>query len=281
MADYDIDELNHAFADFRSGVMPIVNPAGYQQARTTARRRRTARTVALACAAVIIVGVPAVTGVALANRNHPSPAGTGNPTPVASTTAPESPMPAPSGSTVSIPPDIGAAVTAPALKCPTGGATPTGGGNAGLVPTDLCNATLEIPAWPTATSCPSGQVKFTQGQHYVAESQNIDLGTYTFAGPPGAAAVDLDHDGADDVVVSVSCGGQGWSTQVLAFTRDEQGGVRLLGTVLSSDAVPQVKAIATTPGGYVRVQVADFPGVVGQPQPFAQTQWRTYGWADG
>jgi hypothetical protein len=68
---------------------------------------------------------------------------------------------------------------------------------------------------------------------------------------------------------------------VLAFTRDEQGGVRLLGTVLPADAVPQVKAIATTPRGYVRVQVADFPGEVGQPEPFAQTQWRTYGWADG
>lgn len=282
MADYDIDELNHVFADFRSGVMPIVHPAGYQQARTTAGRRRTARTAALACAAVIIVGVSAVTGVALANRNHTAPAGGVSPTPATSSSASASPTPAPSGSSVSIPPDVGAAVTASALKCPTGGATPTRGANTGLIPTDLCNATLEIPAWPAAAgNCPSGQVTFTNGQHFVAESEFVDLGTYTVAGPPGAATVDLEHDGADDLVVAVSCGGQGWSTQVLAFTRDAQGGVRLLGTVLSADAVPQVKAIATTPQGYVRVQVADFPGLVGQPQPFAQTQWRTYGWAGG
>lgn len=280
MADYDIDELNNAFADFRSGVMPIVQPAGYQQARTTAGRRRTARTVALACAAVIIVGVPVATGVALANRNHPTPAGTGSPTPAASSPAPASPTPVPSGSSVSIPPDVSAAVTASALKC-SGGASPTRGGNAGLIPTDLCNATLQIPAWPAAaSSCPSGQVKFVKGQHFVADSQFIDLGTGMVAGPPGAATIDLDHDGANDLVVSVSCGGQGWDTQVLAYTRDEQGGVKLLGTVLGADAVPQIKAIATTPRGYVRVQVADFPGEVGQSQPFAQTQWRTYSWAD-
>ena len=279
MADYDIDELNSTFADFRSGVLPIVQPAGYQQARTTARRRRTARTVGLGCAAVIIVGVPAVTGVALANRDHATPAGTGNATPTASSPAPTSPTPAPSGSTVSIPPDVGSAVTAPALRCD--GASPTRGGNAGLIPTDLCNATLEIPAWPdAATNCPSGQVKFTKGQHYIADSLSVDLGTGIVAGPPGAATIDFDHDGANDLAVAVSCGGQGWYTQVLAFTRDEQGGVRLLGTVLPSNAVPQVKAVATTPHGYVRVQVADFPGVVGQSQPFAQTQWRTYRWAD-
>jgi hypothetical protein len=95
MADYDIDELNSAFADFRSGVMPIVHPAGYQQARTTAQRRRTVRTAALACAAVVLVGVSAATGVAVANRNHAAPAGGVGPAPTASAAAPASPSASP------------------------------------------------------------------------------------------------------------------------------------------------------------------------------------------
>jgi hypothetical protein len=287
MADRDIDGLNSMFADFRSGVMPVVHSPGFQQARATARRRRTGRTVALACVAVIVVGVPAVAGAALAGRNHPGPAGTGSPTPEATSSAPDSPSPGPIRTHSGPPPDVEAAVTASPLFCPSGGAGATRAGNVGLVVTDLCNATLEIPAWPAAatnpgapTDCPSGQVKFTNGQRYVTNSEYVDLGTGVVAGPPGAATVDLERDGANDVVVSVSCGGQGWSTQVLAFTRDGHGGVRLLGTVLPADAVPQVTAIATTPRGYVRIQVADFPGEAGQPQPFAQTQWRTYDWAD-
>jgi hypothetical protein len=288
MADYDLDEINHAFADFRAGVLPVVQPAGFQQARATARRRRTVRTTALAGLAVLAIGASVATGTALAGRSNNPPAGTGSPTPGASASATDSASPAPSGSLTSVPPDVGAAVTAPGLTCPSGKAGTTRGNNAGLVVTDLCNATLEIPAWPDAAShpgavdnCASGQVTFTGGHHYVAASEYVDLGTGMTAGPGGAATVDLDHDGANDLVVAVSCGGQGWYTQVLAFTRDEQGGIRLLGTVLGADAVPQVTAIATTPRGLVRVEVADFPGQVGQSQPFAQRQWRSYAWADG
>lgn len=281
--DYDINEINNAFADFRTGVLPVVQPAGFQQARATARRRRTARTVALVGAVVIAVAAPIATGAALANRTHPTPADTGSPTSVASASVPASATAAPSQSPSWTPPSIGPATTAGALVCPSGrpGAT---SGSGGLIVTDLCNATLDIPQWPDAArhpgqsnNCMSGRVTFTAGAHYVAASEYVSLGV-GWTGPPGAAAVDLDRDGADEVVALVSCGGQGWDSQVLAFKRAPDGSIQTLDPILAGGAVPGIERIATTAAGVVRVDVADYPGIIGGWPAFAQHQSRFYAW---
>jgi hypothetical protein len=271
MADYDIDQINSAFAQFRAATRPSVVPPGFDQARKTARRRRTAA----ATVATVVIVLAVATGAVASGRLSSQSGSPGSPTLSAIPTATRS---------YRTPPG-----PAPALVCPSTKNTPGRPGD--LEPTDLCDATLEIPTvggpthQPDATDrCPGGPLKFSGGRHRIDGNALTGFNDVVLSigeGPSGVAAVDLDHDGTNEVVVMVTCGGVKWDNRVVAFKRGPDGSIRTLGTVLAAHAVPVNWYLATTPDGVVWVDVADILSGPADTPGVAQDQWRGYAWQDG
>jgi hypothetical protein len=149
----------------------------------------------------------------------------------------------------------------------------------GRIPAEqMRNATLEIPAWPKgfADICPTGPVTFTDGK---AGDNDIEA----LQGDP--VYVDVDHDGALETVVLVSCSPQGYDYQVLALGRDTTGKVVTFGKVVGSAGntgtegtdIMTIWAIEAGDNGQVRVDVGEYRPCCSQAQA-SQHQWRTYGW---
>jgi hypothetical protein len=254
VADFDDHLLASAFADFRDEVAPQVKPAGTARARDTVHRRHRARMIAATTLAALVVAVPVVAYAASGDDSHGPPAVTGDsPSATSSEGAtPPEPSASPSG-TVSAPPDgrISRAV--------------------------LNQATLVIPAWPKGfdADCPTGTVKFTDGK--------AGRGIQALLGDP--VYVDVDHDGAQETVVLVSCSPQGSDYQVVALDRDATGKVVTVGKVVGSAGstgkegsdIMTIWAIEAGDNGQVRVDVGEYRPCCSAAQA-SQHQWRTYGW---
>lgn len=101
MTEYDINELNTEFADFRTATAAHVHPAGIEAARSTVRRRRKVRTLALSALAVLVVA-PVAAYAALAPEGSSPPVAVASSSaatsPSLSASAPPSPSAAPSPS---------------------------------------------------------------------------------------------------------------------------------------------------------------------------------------
>jgi hypothetical protein len=256
--DFDHDEqlLINAFAGFRDEVSTHVKPAGTAAARATVRHRNRVRTTAAGGLAALAVAVPAVAYAASGGESNGPPVVPGDsPTVVATTTS------APAAPT-------SAASTGTTVAAPDGR----------IAKADLNNATINVPAWVEEYSglCPHGKIKFSGGK-------NGDQGAMQLEGDP--VYLDVDHDGAQETVILLSCNPQGADYQVLALDRDTAGKIVTLGKVVGSAGMPgdQGKDIETIWGieagqdGQVRVDVGEFRPCCGTVQA-SQHQWRTYGW---
>jgi hypothetical protein len=254
--DFDDQLLAAAFADFRDEVAPHVKPAGTAAARETVHRRHRVRMIAATTLAALVVAAPVAAYAAIGGDAHGPPAVSGDSPSATSTdvTDPASPEPsAPATDTVPAAPD-GRISTA-----------------------DLGKATLDIPAWTKGfdASCPTGAVKFTGGK--------AGNGIEALQGDP--VYVDVDHDGAQETVVLVSCSPQGSDYQVVALDRDTTGKIVTLGEVVGSAGntgkegsdIMTIWAVQAGDNGQVRVDVGEYRPCCEAAQA-SQHQWRTYGW---
>ncbi|MEV8515064.1 hypothetical protein [Dactylosporangium sp. NPDC051484] len=258
MADFDDRFLASAFAEFRNEVEPHVKPAGTAAAHDTVHRRHRVRMITATALAALAVAVPVAAYAAVTGDPHGPPAVTGNspsdpPSPTFSDPAPPGPSVAPSN-VVSAAPD------------------------GRISKADLRNATLNIPAWPKGFDeiCPTGKVKFSAGK---AGTNGLEA----LQGDP--VYVDVDHDGAQETVILVSCSPQGSDYQVVALDRDTTGKIVTLGKVVGSAGntgterldIMTIWAIAAGDNGQVRVDVGEYRPCCSMAQA-SQHQWRTYGW---
>ncbi|WP_329107024.1 hypothetical protein OG792_02705 [Micromonospora sp. NBC_01699] len=246
---YDDVALDAEFAAFRTGLLDRVTPPGPDAVRSTVRRRRrVATTGALALALVVIVGP--VAGYAALNRTSPSPTG-----PIAT----DGPTPSPTPST-SPTPSAGPSVSA--------SATP-GAPDGRISRADLLRATVDLPAWRSGPGCPANGARLTD--RAVDDGDNVLVAT---------AYGDVDADGATETVALVTClVGQGGPMQVVAFDRDDAGGIVTVGQVVRSDPKAQwFTDIEVRANGVVRVEVADEAPGGGWPLEYSQRQWRGYRW---
>lgn len=235
---------------------PHIRPPGADAVMRTVRRRRT-RTVSAVALLVLVAILTPVAVFAFPGRPAPNPPIENPPSPSVSATPSPSESPKPK----------------PPPSSPPSRPTATGG----IPAAQLRDATLRIPAWPegfAAGSCPTGAVKFTDGK----------AGRITaLQGDP--AYVDVDHDGARETVVLVSCSSQGSDYQVLALGRDKAGKIRTLGKVVGSAGntgeqgtdIMTIWAVAAGDDGQVRVDMGEYRPCCAAAQA-SQHQWRTYGW---
>ncbi|GIJ44565.1 hypothetical protein Val02_14510 [Virgisporangium aliadipatigenens] len=258
MSEFERDDLVGAvLTDVSREVSGHIRPLGAQAAVRTVRRRRRQRTVAGGVLAAALIIAP-LTGLALANNGpNPSPTvGTGTSTSPSMVDVPPQGSPGPSG-----PP---ASSDAPAIPA-----------------SELRNGTLPIAAWPTypstPTRCETGQVKFTDGKAGSDEYLWME-------GQP--LQVDIDGDGGKESVVHLYCRmAQTGYSRVVVFDRTADGGIRNVGTVLTTvwakdDGKEPAKIweIQVTDNGQIRIDVGDYEVCCGGDPNLSQHQWRTYGW---
>ncbi|MEV6928673.1 hypothetical protein AB0M46_29860 [Dactylosporangium sp. NPDC051485] len=255
MPDFDNDDelLANAFAGFRNEVTPYVKPAGTAAAHATLRHRNKVRAVAASGLAALAIAVPMVAYAAGGGESNGPPA-----------------LPADS-------PSVVVTSTSPAAPSPDASTTPAAP-DGRITKADLSNATFNVPAWPKGFDdrCAKGMVKFTASEASGNPSTQIE-------GDP--VYVDVDHDGAQETIVIVSCGTQGTDYKVLALDRDAQGKIVTLGQVVGSAGTPgkegkDIETIWKTEAGdngQVRVDVGEYRPCCAYVQA-SQHQWRTYGW---
>ncbi|GAA4259069.1 hypothetical protein GCM10022255_082280 [Dactylosporangium darangshiense] len=253
MPDFDNDDLlSSAFAEFRGEASSYVKPAGTAAARATVQHRRKVRTIAASAIAALAIATPVAAYAAAGSDSNGPPA-----TPEASTSAVETPSP-----------------TAPSTAASSTAAAPDGR----ISKADLGNATLSIPSWPKGfdAGCPTGPVKLSGGK---AGS----TGSFRLEGDP--VYVDVDHDGAQETVMLLSCSPQGSDYKVLVFDRDTAGAIVTLGQVVGSAGsegrqgtdIETIWQVQAGDGGQVRVDVGEYRPCCDMAQA-SQHQWRTYGW---
>jgi hypothetical protein len=252
--DYDNDDLlAGAFAEFRNEVSGYVKPAGTTAARATVQHRHKVRTIAASTIAALAIATPVAAYAAAGGESNGPPV-----TPGASASATDTP----SSSAVPTTP------SSPTATAPDGR----------ISKTDLGNATLSIPSWPKGfdDGCPKGSVKFSGGK---AGSDGI----LRLQGDPVYA--DVDHDGAQETVMLLSCSPQGADYKVLVFDRTAAGKLVTLGQVVGSAGntgkqgteIETIWEVTAGDNGQVKVDVGEYRPCCAMVQA-SQHQWRTYGW---
>lgn len=265
MPDHDLDQLDAAFREFRTGTIARIMPEGLGAARAAARRRRTTRVRLVIGLAVLAVLGP-VTAVLASGSGGPlssdRPGRTptnGDPSASSSTQAAE-PWPTSRGA-------VG--------FCPAPTHVPTAGG---ISVHTLCNSAVDIPAWPGGdTSCPAGRVVFTGGVYKIDVADVVTLGAIDGQSPGGLLPVVYTSglgDGTEDLIVQVNCEPSATVlSQVLVLRPTSGGGIQTVGAVVATASpIHWIDDVATLADGDIRVRVGDFPGDPGI------LQWRTYHW---
>jgi hypothetical protein len=140
-------------------------------------------------------------------------------------------------------------------------------------PGELAAATFTVPDF-NLSECPHGEVTTVAGR--------VEYPDHPFQSGIAVldtARVDVDGDGASDVVATVSCTHQDspGPTQVLVFDRTGPA-LRLIGrAVQTDDLIAGIFDVADGGDGTVRVKVGDRPW----PElASAVVQWRVYRWND-
>lgn len=256
MADFDDQLLAGAFAAFRDEVAPHVRPAGTAAAQETVHRRHRVRIIGATTLAALVVAAPVAAYAAIGGDSHGPPAVPGD---------------SPSATSTDVTDPASSEPSAP----PTETMSPAPDGR--ISKADLGKSRLDIPAWPKGfdDSCPTGSVEFTDGK--------AGNGIEALQGDP--VYVDVDHDGAQETVVLVSCSPQGSDYQVVALDRDTTGRIVTLGKVVGSAGnagkegsdIMTIWAVQAGDNGQVRVDVGEYRPCCEAMQA-SQHQWRAYGW---
>jgi hypothetical protein len=236
------DRVNAALEGFRAELTPLVEPRGPAAVRATVRRRRRVTAVACGVAAAVVIAVPAVV-LAVPNRdNDPRPG-------VTPTTAP----PTTSPPTATTPP-----------PSPTTPAAPDGR----ISQADLLAARVALPAW-SHKSCPSGRLRLVPPGNDIAVAE---LHAIRYA--------DVDADGAQETLAVVRCPlEEHGEDQVVAYDRDTDGGIVLIGQVVrTGPAIGWIEEVEAGPDNTVRVEVHDYRDGGHWDGNWSQQQWRGYRW---
>ncbi|PWU62460.1 hypothetical protein DLE60_00190, partial [Micromonospora globispora] len=138
---------------------------------------------------------------------------------------------------------------------------------------DLLAATVDLPPWPAGAPCASGPTRLIDPQ-----GRPGDAILSIFAGGYG----DVDDDGVAEPVMLVRClVSEGmYPEQVLAFDRNADGRIVVLGQVFHSDAgKPEyLCSLNVRPDGLVRIEVTDVVPSGAELPGRAHRQWRAYRW---
>lgn len=260
MSESDDRLLRQAFGDFRYHAAGEVRPAPAAAIVYRARRRQRNRIAGWTALGLVLVLAPGalIGGVALRNGAAPGAPGTPPATAGPSVSGAVSPSPTPS---------VVPVTTTPATKGPG----------------ELANATLTLDwSWVWESSpekpCRDGAVRFrngTVGPHPgIGGQQILDV-----------AYMDINDDGADDVVARIECVfGEPSAKQIIAYEKAADGGFDLLGVVVrtvhagGADRIADITAFAVTGDSGIRVRVADAQPCCGMPRSAAVQQWRGYRW---
>jgi hypothetical protein len=250
MAEPEDVLLGGEFAAYRASVLAAVQPAGPTVVRETVSRRRRRATAAAAGAAVLTLAVP-VAGWAAVGRDPvapPAPIGTEPPEP-----------------TGTVPP-TGTATPSPSVTAT--GAQPR------ISRADLLAATVDLPDWPAGAPCASGPTRLVD-----PKGRPGDAILSGFVGGYG----DVDADGVAEPVALIRClvAEGSYPEQVVAFDRDADGRVVVLGRVFRSDPVKResLYSLSVRPDGLVRVEVTDVVRTDATKVPDeSHRQWRGYRW---
>jgi hypothetical protein len=264
MPDFDLDRLNSAFDDFRSHA-PRVRPLGFDAVRSTVTRRRRVRAAVLAAAAVLAVIIPVSVFAAPSQRGDVQPAQT-----TSATTKPHTSTPPPT----TPPPDTAQpSVRTPNCDQPGAVSVPAGG----IALADLCDSVIDIPKWTQNAECADGPIQFTNGNYYIAGSFFLNIGSANLISDYSLTYVDVNGDGKVETILLLSCGGEGWTSQVIALDLGTDGSIHTIARVLSASAtLPRLISVAPAANGQIDIEVADFNGGLGDDGSTAQRQTRTY-----
>ncbi|GAA3393647.1 hypothetical protein [Cryptosporangium minutisporangium] len=225
MAEPDADHRMAAlFAGLRDDPAPSFTGPGPDAVATIGRRRRRVRRLTVAVVALVL-GVAG--GVGVRALEQPETLRPIQPPPPSLSPSTTSPIPSGSPSSPSADPS----------GDPTSSGSPSASRVTTLRATDWGNAILNVPA--ISTGCDAGRLQFSGGQ---ASVEHPRYGRLRYVLPaPGRQPVygDLDGDGRDEAVVSVGCIATEsrpgapieWMYAVVAYTENEKGGPRVLGTV--------------------------------------------------
>ncbi|MBY8873663.1 hypothetical protein K7640_17665 [Micromonospora sp. PLK6-60] len=260
MPDFDVRRVDDAFAAFRSGD-PLVAAPGVPAAQAVHRRRRTTRIVVAGVAAAVLVATPVLAGQRNSEPVPPPPA-------TQSPDTPPTPVPSPSASA-----DPSASATGSPQA--TGGATGTTVPDGRISKETLGNSRLQLPGWPGpyAAECPSGRVRFTDGEAQLSAKSELSIGI------GDVVHLDVDDDGAKETAASLVCSGvEMVHTQVFVFDRDDRGTIVTMGLVTESKGdIAHIGGIRAQ-GRAVQVEVLDSLEGEGVPGGTAQHQWRSWSW---
>ncbi|MET7400999.1 hypothetical protein ABZS66_46720 [Dactylosporangium sp. NPDC005572] len=246
MSEFD-DLINDAIGDFRSteATTPAITP-GTAAVRATVRHRRTVRLTTLSVLGAVLIAAPIAAFAADPHGNNPPPV-PGNsitPTPV------ESATPLPASPSAEPPPD--GVITAAQLGA----------------------VTVDFPPF-LSRQCDTTAVKLaiSAGKGEIGQSTAwIEKVVHT----------DLDGDSALETAALVQCrSGETPRGQVLAFDRNADGAVVLLGVVVAEDSRYVVRDIAVRDGGGIVAEVSDFIACCGTEPGAERHQFREYGWEGG
>ncbi|AEV85769.1 hypothetical protein ACWT_4747 [Actinoplanes sp. SE50] len=181
-------------------------------------------------------------------------------------------------------PKLLAALAALTVTLPIGSsaqAAPDPAPNGRISLADLREATLDVPAWPADNvRGPSGRLHFHRGQ------VPVEGGSVAEGQPPYGDSIlilsvaygDVDHDGADETIVTFGCLIEGGSKQVVVYDRDATGAIISLGRVAATTGpVRDIRADSPkVTGGVLTTAVADYQRCCDDRTPQI---WQTRGYA--
>jgi hypothetical protein len=258
MTNLGDDPLTAAFDEFRGQVAPFVKPAGADRTHE-AMRTRTRRRGLAGMLAVLVIMIPLTAQAFLRGDRQGLPA------------APPTVFPGPQPSTSAAHFSGIGKSSRPARSAPEGGITEAA----------LYSAQIDMPAWPAEWSrieCPSGPVKFTDGD---AQGDRITLWI------AGVAHADADRDGRAETFARIYCMSSfEIVSRVLAFAPGPGGGIRTIGSVVEQvGSAAAICGVRPGPDGAIQVEIADFPMAwrCAEPQVaryrYISRQWLTFTWS--
>lgn len=258
------DPLSVVFTELAVSVMPEVRLPGVDAAYVAVRQRRHRRVAVVAAAVAVVLLVPAAAFALVRGTGGLGPDIGGTPTGPASPSGTQTP----SGT---------ASPTPTATSEPQPGGLRIIGDRNVRESTPLDYALLPIPSFAEWVSeCPVGETAYSGGVWH---------GTMLIPDPPvyvrssidDVVTADVNGDGATDWVAAITCNFglvQGnHASQILAFTRQDDGPYTLLGQVFVAGAAYGLTEPQVTAEGVVRFIVAG-PYESGQ----SAAQWRSMRW---
>ncbi len=245
--------LAEMFARYHADVMAEIPAQDLTGVHVLARRRARKQLITAAVVTVLAVAVPTAAYAMTAGGRHDRDPARPKPS-VSSSPSPRHSSPAPSSPTTN-----GAAAPAPNGRIPLA---------------ELTGTAIDLPAW-SSDGCPSEHVTLRP----VADEREqgaVGVDTIEYG--------DVDADGAQETIALLACPlGEAARQQVVAFDRDDDGSIVVLGRVVrpgeGTGSIQRLYGLKIdVPTGGVGVEVSDHWACCGGIEAGSEHQWRWYTW---